>query len=146
MTFMKTASIFWVLIVGMVAFACDDDDDSQPDTTPAIISSTLVSGSWRVSYFQDRDDDETANFSGYVFNFTDAGVVIASKNATDIAGIWSTSESSSKVKLVVNFSGGSPLDELNEDWEVTDRSGSTIKLKHVSGGDGHIDYLTLQKN
>ena len=29
MTFMKTASIFWVLIVGMVVFACDDDDDYE---------------------------------------------------------------------------------------------------------------------
>ena len=141
---MKLTRLFWVLVVGLLAFSCDDDDDS-PSISPSEVSETMISGNWRVSYYQDRDDDETSDFAGYSFTFTNGGVAVASKNATDVVGAWSTSESSNKVKVVLTFPG-SPLDELSEDWEVIQRSSTEIKLRHVSGGDGHIDYLNFSKN
>jgi hypothetical protein len=141
---MKLSRIFWVLIVAVLVFRCDDDDDS-PRITSNDVSETMISGNWRVAYYQDRDDDETSNFAGYTFTFTAGGVVIATKNAVDATGAWAATDGSNKVKIVLSFSG-SPLDELSEDWEVISRSSTEIKLRHVSGGDGHIDYLTLQKN
>lgn len=140
---MKLTRLFWIMIVACLAFSCDDDDES-PAITPSEVSETMVSGSWRVSYYKDRDDDETSNYSGYTFTFTGAGVAVATKNATDVIGAWSTSDSSSKVEVVLSFPG-SPLDELSEDWEVIQRSSTEIKLRHVSGGDGHVDYLTFSK-
>jgi hypothetical protein len=141
---MKLTRLFWVLIVGCLAFSCDDDDDS-PSISPSEVSETLASGNWRVSYYQDRDDNETSNFTGYTFTFTTGGVAVATKNEIDVVGAWSTSDSSNKVKIILSFPG-SPLDELSEDWEVIQRSSTEIKLRHVSGGDGHIDYLTFTKN
>ncbi len=141
---MKIAGLFWVLLVGCLAFSCDDDDD-PPSISPSEVSETLASGSWRVSYYKDRDDDETGDFAGYSFTFTTGGVAVATKNATDVVGAWATTDASNKVKVVLSFSG-SPLDELSEDWEVITRSSTEIKLRHVSGGDGHIDYLTFSKN
>lgn len=140
---MKQMRLFWVLIVACLAFSCDDDDES-PAITPTEVTETMVSGNWRVSYYKDRDDDETSNYSGYAFAFTTGGVAIATKNTTDVVGAWSTTDSSNKVKVVLSFPG-SPLDELSEDWEVIQRSSTEIKLRHVSGGDGHVDYLTFSK-
>jgi hypothetical protein len=141
---MKLTRLFWVLVVGLLAFSCDDDDDS-PAISPSEVSETMVSGNWRVSYYQDRDDVETSDFAGYSFTFTTGGVAVASKNATDVVGAWSTTDSSNKVKVILSFPG-SPLDELSEDWEVIQRSSTEVKLRHVSGGDGHTDYLTFSKN
>jgi hypothetical protein len=140
---MKLTRLFWVMIVTCLAFSCDDDDD-PPSISPSEVTETMASGSWRVSYYQDRDDDETSNYSGYVFSFTTAGVAVATKNTIDVVGGWSTTDSGSKVKVILSFTG-SPLDELSQDWEVIQRSSTEIKLRHVSGGDGHIDYLTLSK-
>jgi hypothetical protein len=141
---MKLTRLFWVLIVGCLAFSCDDDDE-PPSISPSEVSETMVSGNWRVSYYQDRDDDETGDFSLYTFTFTMGGVAVATKNATDVVGAWATTDSSNKVKVVLSFPG-SPLDELSKDWEVVQRSSTEIELRHVSGGDGHIDYLTFAKN
>jgi hypothetical protein len=141
---MKLTRLFWVLIVACLAFSCDDDDEPSA-ISPSEVSETMASGNWRVSYYQDRDDNETNNFTGYAFTFTAGGVVVATKNETDVIGAWSATDSSNKVKVILSFPG-SPLDELSEDWEVIQRSSTEIKLRHVSGGDGHIDYLTFVKN
>ena len=39
-----------------------------------------------------------------------------------------------------------PFEEISEDWNVISRTATKIELKHVSGGDGSIDYLTLEKD
>jgi hypothetical protein len=43
----------------------------------------------------------------------------------------------------LNFND-SNLDELEEDWEITEYSSTVIKLKHVSSGE--TDYLYFTKN
>jgi hypothetical protein len=143
---MKLNVFLWILILGFVSFGCDDDDDDSSDLTASIISGTVTSGTWRVSFYKDRDDDETSNYAGYSFAFASAGIVVATKSGVDTEGAWSSSESDGKVKLVLTFFPTDPFDELSEDWEVIKRTDSSIELKHVSGGDGHVDYLTFQKN
>jgi hypothetical protein len=66
--------------------------------------------------------------------------------ANTVEGTWSTRRSSNgSSKLVLNFAAGEPFEELNDDWDITETSNTLIKLRDVSGGNGEIDYLTLEK-
>jgi hypothetical protein len=38
-----------------------------------------------------------------------------------------------------------PFESITDDWDVLSASSSKIELKHTSGGDGSIDYLTFEK-
>ena len=38
------------------------------------------------------------------------------------------------------------FEELTDDWEITEKSATVIKLRDVSGGNGGTDYLTFTKN
>jgi hypothetical protein len=129
------------VMVLMITFSCDDDDP-QTEVNSEVVSDALVSDNWRVTHYQDHDENETSDFNGFILSFTTGGAVIATKDENDFPGIWSTSQSNNDVKLNLSFAS-SPLEELTEDWEVIERSDTQIKLRHVSSGDGHIDYLTL---
>ncbi|PZO29009.1 MAG: hypothetical protein DCF13_07455 [Flavobacteriaceae bacterium] len=105
----------------------------------------MTSGTWYISYFQEDDDIETDDYAGYNFTFASNGTSIAVKNATTINGTWEQYLDSGHNKLELEFNGN-VFDEIEEDWRIIEFSTTVIKLKHVSGGDGSIDYLTFTKN
>lgn len=122
----------------------DDCDDSPSGGGSTTLSSIIVEGTWYVSYFFD-DTDETSDYAGYNFTFNVSGTATAVKNTTTINGSWSNYIDSGDEKLEFSFDG-SILDELEDDWEVTEYSATQIRLKDVSGGGSGTDYLYLTKN
>jgi hypothetical protein len=120
----------------------DCDDSSVP--SPTFIS-ILTSGTWRVSYFSEDGVDDTSNYLGYVFTFNSNFSTQIVKNAVTTSGTWSNYMDSGDNKLNLTF-GSSNLEELVEDWNVLEYSQTVIRLKHISGGDGSIDYLYFTKN
>lgn len=122
----------------------DDCDDSPSGGGSSTLSSIIVDGTWYVSYFFD-DTDETSDYAGYNFTFNVSGTATAVKNTTTINGSWSNYIDSGDEKLEFSFDG-SVLDELEDDWEVTEYSATQIRLKDVSGGGSGTDYLYLTKN
>ena len=122
----------------------DDCDDSPSGGGSSTLSSIIVEGTWYVSYFFD-DTDETSDYAGYNFTFNVSGIATAVKNTTTINGSWSNYIDSGDEKLEFSFDG-SILDELEDDWEVTEYSATQIRLKDVSGGGSGTDYLYLTKN
>lgn len=122
----------------------DDCDDSPSGGGSSTLSSIIVEGTWYVSYFFD-DTDETLDYAGYNFTFNVSGTATAVKNTTTINGSWSNYIDSGDEKLEFSFDG-SVLDELEDDWEVTEYSATQIRLKDVSGGGSGTDYLYLTKN
>lgn len=122
----------------------DDCDDSPSGGGSTTLSSIIVDGTWYVSYFFD-DTDETSDYAGYNFTFNVSGTATAVKNTTTINGSWSNYIDSGDEKLEFSFDG-SVLDELEDDWEVTEYSATQIRLKDVSGGGSGTDYLYLTKN
>lgn len=121
-----------------------DDDSSGGGSGDSAFSDVISSGTWYVSYFFD-DSDETSDYAGYNFTFSTSGSVTAVKLATTINGNWDNYIDSGDDKLELSFDG-STLDEIDEDWEITEYSSTVIKLKHVSGGGGGTDYLYFTKN
>lgn len=145
---MKKIASLSILVLAVIYFSACQDDDS---ISPTDVSNTLITGTWNVSHFSKDEDDETSSFTGYEFIFTvtsvsgtGSGLVEASNGASDVVGSWSAVKSDKSTKLTLNF-GITPFDELNEDWHVTERTDTQIKLEHVSGGNGGTDLLTLEK-
>ncbi len=102
----------------------------------------LTTGLWYVEYFFD-DYDETDNYAGYEFNFALDGTAQAVNSGTSVPGTWALVDD---FKFDIFFGTNSPLDGLDEDWEILEATAEIIKLKHISGSDGSTDYLTFGRN
>ncbi|MDX1285518.1 MAG: hypothetical protein R3182_10920, partial [Draconibacterium sp.] len=121
------------LIVDCVANTNEDPIDISQ------FEEDLTTGIWYVDYFFD-DYDETDNYAGYEFTFALDGTAQSVKSGVVISGTWALVEN---FRLDLFFGSSVPLNELDEDWEIIEANAEFIKLKHISGSDGSIDYLTF---
>lgn len=103
------------------------------------ISNLIINGTWNISNFLDNNEDETAEFSGYNFNFTSNGTVSILKNYNFINGTWSSYIDGGVRKFKISLIGET-LDEIEKEWEVVTFNATTIRLKH----DTH--YMCFTKN
>ena len=145
---LKLISILSLLFVLNVASMCSDDDDTSTQVSnPTEIASTLADGQWIVTLYKENDVVQTSNYSGYNFTFGTDSALSATNGTTTQSGDWSTYADSGYTKLDMMFTAlDGPFGEISEDWNVISRTATKIELKHVSGGDGSIDYLTLEKD
>ena len=144
---LKLISILSLLFILNVASMCSDDDDTSSQVSnPTEIASTLTDGQWIVTLYKENDVVKTNNYSGYNFTFGTDSALSATNGTTTQSGDWSTYADSGYTKLDMMFTAlDGPFEEISEDWNVISRTATKIELKHVSGGDGGIDYLTLEK-
>lgn len=137
--------ILFLAIAAMAAInSCTKDDNNS--ITTGNVSSTVSSGTWRVTYYWDTDHEETSNFSGYSFTFAGGSVLTAVNGGTTVTGTWQTGTDNSTVKLIISFASPANFAEISEDWHVLERTDTKIRLQHISGGSGGTDYLTFEKN
>jgi len=143
---LKLISILSLLL--FVSISCTDDDDtSNQVSNPSEITTTVTDGTWIVTLFKDDDIIQTSNYSGYGFTFEANGELSATNGVITQSGDWSTYTNSGYTKLDIMFTAlDGPFEEISEDWRVISRTETKIELKHVSGGDGSIDYLTFEKD
>lgn len=111
---------------------------------PPDFESILTSGSWYVTYFFDNED-ETIDFAGYEFTFATNNTAQAVSTSNTINGTWSLTNSNTP-DLNLFFGNTDPFDELDEDWDIIEATQDIIKLKHISGGDGSVDFLTYERS
>ncbi|MFV5695487.1 hypothetical protein ACM55G_08635 [Flavobacterium sp. LB3P122] len=107
-------------------------------------TSILTNGTWRVSYYFD-DSDETLNYKGYSFTFNSNGTVVVVKEKNTIAGNWSTFVNSSQDIFLLKFDD-SKLDNLEDNWKITEFTTTKVRLKNKNASDGATDYLYFTKN
>ena len=116
--------------------ACHKDDDKPSN------NNLQLGGDWIISHFMEDGVDETSDFSGYTFRFSN-NVITATKNGSTTSGTYATGTDDSKSKLIIDLGSADPLEELNEDWVILSSTSTTLQLQHVSGGDGSTDMLTF---
>lgn len=104
--------------------ACTNGGDPLPDNP----SQVLTDGQWRVSWFWDKDKDETSKFSGYAFRFRADGVLEASKAGQVTSGTWELRNGSSQ-KLVLRIGTDKPLTEADDDWLLIELGDQIIRLQ-----------------
>ena len=130
-----------LIAFAVVATAYKKEDDSlSPNNT----SNTLQQGMWKVSYYYDKDKDETSHFSSYEFEFMDDGSLKIVNSSSQYTGTWSTYDSDGYSKMNINAGSSDPLSDLNDDWKVVENSETMIKLEDQSG-DGSMEYLDFKK-
>jgi hypothetical protein len=150
-----TKLIFAFFIYTGLAMSCDKDDDNtqQQETTAQQTQNTAQSGSWKITYFFDSDQNETNHFNGYTFTFKENGSLVAVNGSTTITGTWSVTDSnssdddggSSNTDFNIFFASPPDFEELSDDWDIISVTNSKIELTDVSGGNGGTDFLTFEK-
>ena len=133
---------------------CDEEDDHYEDHSGSddhsgeenpIISSVIVEGLWIVSEYTEDDVSKTQNYNGFQLDFNADGNVIATNGTDEVQGTWSVITDSGSDYLVLDFSVMVPFDEFNEDWEIIAFSETKLELMNVSGGDGSISKLVIER-
>lgn len=121
------------------------DDDLSPNGSNNGSNSggntSGVTGDWVVTYFWDKDKEETSKFSGYSFEFNDDGSLVATKGSSSFSGTWS--KNSSSTRFTISISGSDALDEMTDDWLLDEQTGSSIKLR--DDNDEHLEEIYLEK-
>ncbi len=117
-----------------------DDDSSSQDISVIISEENAL---WRISYFWDKDKDETNDFQGYTFTFESDGKLEAKKGDQLQAGTWRVIQDDGRQKFVIDLGQLSPLEELTDDWLILEKSSTVIKLK--DDNDEHLEELHFSK-
>ena len=126
------------LLLALIFPACkhSGSDDLTPDDLQ------LSGTKWVVSYFWDKDKDETNDFNGYSFEFKDNDVLIAYlPDGSTKTGRWFVQSSNNTLHFVI--SGTYALDEMNDYWVVLERTNTVIKLK--DDNTTHLEELHFQR-
>jgi hypothetical protein len=126
---------FFILLIATISItgACTNDDDSQ-------VSSNTPQGLWKVTWYFDKDKDETNEFASYTFEFLDDGTFVGNLPDGSIKlGTWTQTSS----KLVIDINGTQPLDKLNDDWLILEKNDVIIRLK--DDNNTHLEELTFER-
>ncbi len=108
------------------------------------LEAILADGIWFVASYTEDNDDQTAIYNGYEIDFESNGTVTASNGSNMNNGTWMVFSGGNQMAL--NFGTDAPFDEFNDDdWDVISVSPDEVTIQDVSGGNGGIDTLTLQK-
>lgn len=152
------SSIMVALLFALIISSCSSDDNNNNITPPPAVNNvadvvnTVSTGTWRITYYYDTDQEETSSFNGYNFTFGASNVLTAANGTNNYSGSWSVTDSNSNddnpsdLDFNIAFTTPAQFEELTDDWEIIEKSATIIKLRDVSGGNGGTDYLTFTKN
>lgn len=146
---MKKILIACLSLAAIFTISCSKSNDTatQNPINTTTVTNTASSGTWRITYFWDTDNEETTNYAGYSFTFGANNTVAASKSgASSVAGTWATGTDNSTPKFILTFTSPALFSKLSSDWHIIELTTTKIALKDVSGGNGGTDYLTFEKN
>ncbi|MCT8338606.1 hypothetical protein MG296_00940 [Flavobacteriaceae bacterium TK19130] len=105
----------------------------------------LVDGMWYVETYLDDGNNETNDYTNYTFDFNTDGTVAIDANGTSESGTWSVGFDDNVLKVTLNLGPTSPLEELNDDWNVDNYITTRVELFDISGGNGGTDTLVFEK-
>lgn len=143
---LTVVTFFSILFVN----SCGSDDVVSVNT-PSSVTNTVTLGTWKITLLDESGVVKTSDFSGYNFTFGSNNTINATNGTNVYSGAWSVSDdnvdddSISTLHFNISFSSPANFVELTEDWKVLERTDSTIKLIHKSGGNGSTDFLTFTK-
>ena len=127
---------FLGIFICLTCLSCTKSNDDNSGTNDP----QVTAGKWKVSWFWDKDKEETSDFNGYSFEFKSDGTLVASlpDNSTK-SGTWSVSST----KFIITIGGTYALDEMTDDWLLLEKSDNLIRLKDDNAT--HLEELHLEK-
>ena len=132
-----------LLLIAMSVFATSCERSGGTDSNT---SQVATSGSWKVTLFTDSGNDETSDFLGYIFTFSQSGTLSAVKNGVTTNGTWRVITSSNKfnIDLGPKVASNKPLGELTDDWKIISNTETVIRLTDDNTSSNEL--LTFTKN
>jgi len=139
-----------ILILIFIPSSCTEKNKDDK-LTQDILFQLAVSATWQILLFAEGDEIGTSDFDDYVFTFLTTNVVKAADGINTYEGSWyvvdnDDSFSSTGLTFHIAFTSPETFESLTKDWDVISATQEMIRLQHVSGGDGSIDYLTFGNN
>ena len=138
---MKSSILSTALFILLLSITSCEREGSDASVTQA-----MSSGTWKVTLFSERGNDETTDFSGYTFTFNDNGTLVVVKNAITTTGSWSYNSSSNKfnIDLGIKSDLNKPLGELTDDWKIISKTDTGLSL--TDDNPASAEFLTFSKN
>lgn len=133
-----------------ILISCKKEDQTS-SKSKVEIEKNLIIGTWKITKFTDSGNDETNDFSSYIFTFNNSGTLTANNITNNYIGTWSIEETSNSddnnddIDLYINFNLSNNFKDLNDNWNVFSQTESKIELIDISNGNGGTEYLTFQK-
>lgn len=94
----------------------------------------LLNGKWMLTEVVSPGNYVLKDFNGFHFTFSSNAVLYASRDGNTFKGTWSMGKDNmERTKLYINFGDQAILNELNNDWLVTEMSQNTLKLSFATG-------------
>jgi hypothetical protein len=138
---MKTFAHLLVTAIIVTATACSKTDDSSATTDlSATVKKEIITDTWMIGSYIDKGKNETSNYTGYSFTFSDNGILTANVSGTSFTGTWSIGsdhsgsddsghDSGDDSKLILSITGNYQMDELTDDFQIVSISENEIVLK-----------------
>ncbi|MEE9363272.1 MAG: hypothetical protein V3U92_11810 [Cellulophaga sp.] len=123
---------------------CKHNDDEDVKWIRGLFDDT----SWGVNYFAENEDEGTASYDGYTFNFKANGAisVLDTNNQEAGSGKWFVYRNSDdQLELIIRFATDSPFYDLANDYKILEVKEDFLDLKHYNDGDLGWDRLKLGK-
>lgn len=135
-----------MLTMAILVASCSKNETN--DLSPEQTTDNLKQGLWTVSYFSEKGNDETSNFSGYTILFAENGILTFSNSVNKFTGTWSydhqsDDNSNSSNKLVILITGSKLADDLQDDWIIIEMKENSIQLK--DDNTSSAEFLNLVK-
>lgn len=110
----------------------------------------LVTDDWKVSSYNDKGTDKTAQFSGYVFSFEKDGLLNVNIPAKgNVTGTWdfysNDLDDNHNTQIIIKISGTAELDDVNDTWVITKLDRDHFELDDFDSSNGN-EQLHFVKN
>ncbi|MBX3240513.1 MAG: hypothetical protein KIT80_01290 [Chitinophagaceae bacterium] len=136
-SFIKMAGLYLLLTLSVLS--CKKIEENL---ALRFLMDAMTNGRWLVNIYTNEGVDETAEFEGYEFQFTDDNKVYAITLTSELKGTWSASIDDRTIQANFPVSNG-PLTRLNEKFKITNNTPKLVEAKPVD--ESRNVYLKLVK-
>jgi hypothetical protein len=141
-----------LVFAGLLSSCTKDDVNNIPEVQE--VRSTLQTGNWRLTKMIDSGEDETTDFAGYTFTFSENGTLTAVRENNTQTGRWSVindrdrNEHKDDIEFNISFAvpESKDFDDLNNDWDIISISNTIIELIDRGDANESSDFLTFERN
>jgi len=122
-------------------------------TSQLPVADIVTVGKWKVSSFVQGKDNNTSQFSKYIFTFNTDGTMIADDNGDQTIGYWHYQEAifyyglpvygSSPYGFTMTIGSSLPLTSLNENYFISKKTLTTIYIDSINPNENA--HITLSK-
>jgi hypothetical protein len=132
-------------------FSCSEDDMVSPTASDlASVEQSTTTGDWRITYYFD-DEDETSDYQGYVFTFSEDGRIEARRGGSTYVGRWNVERNDDDderydLEFYIDFDSPDELEDLDDDWYIKSFTNSRMELVDDDDDDEDDEILIMERN